>query len=453
MEWALTRLSAVRALLRHSRATRADVVSYQNAALRALVAHAYHRVPFYRALFDRHGIKPHNIRTVADLCNIPITAKADLQLRVPTDVVARGVDPARLIHRRTSGSSGEPFTIRRTRFEEHLLNGFRFRALHQFGLQPRHRIAIVMLSRHEDGGRRDIPQRLAHLTATYRQTVVDALLEPEVLIGELRRLRPDVLTGYPGVLSRIAPLLGENDRRVIRPRFVGVGAEVLTTPMRRDIAAAFQAPVFDMYGSHEFNLLAWECNVTGELHVCDDAVILEVLQDGRAVPAGARGEVVATSLHSFAMPFIRYRLGDLVTRGVDACPCGQPFSVIGAVQGRMLDYFPLPDGRLLHPYHISAAAVLGTTWIRQYRMIQEDIHRIVFQIVPTSEPPPGELAKLQERARALLPPSVAFVVELVSRIDVERNGKFRLSRSLVTSRYDGIAWEPPRSRAADADVS
>ncbi len=40
--------------------------------------------------------------------------------------------------------------------------------------------------------------------------------------------------------------------------------------------------------------------------------------------------VVVTALHSFAMPFIRYRLGDLVTRGVDACPCGQSFAVIGA---------------------------------------------------------------------------------------------------------------------------
>jgi len=448
MRSALIRLSTIQALLRHSRATRADVLAYQNARLRVLIDHAYTRVPYYRTLFDLHGIRPDHIRTVDDLRRIPISTKADLQLRPAGELVSEGVDPARLVLRRTSGSSGEPITIRRTRFEEHLLGAFRLRALHQFGLRARDRTVVVMLHRATDRGR-DAAQRMSQLARLYRQTVVNSLLEPAAIIRELRRLRPDALAGYPGVLSNIAPLMEDDDRRVIRPRFVMVGGEVLTPPMRREISAAFRAPVFDTYGSHEFNLLAWECKVTGELHVCDDALVLEVLQDGRAVSVGERGEVVATNLHSFAMPFIRYRLGDVVTRGVDACRCGQPFSVIGAVQGRMLDYFPLPGGRLLHPYHISGAAVREAPWVRQYRVIQESLERIVMHVVPVSEPPPEEVAKLHERVRALLPPSVAFVIELVARIDLEQTGKFRVSRSLVSSRYDSIAWE----RVAEPDAS
>ncbi len=77
-------------------------------------------------------------------------------------------------------------------------------------------------------------------------------------------------------------------------------------------------------------------------------------KDGRPAAPGERGEVVLTALHSFAMPFIRFRLGDIVTKGDSHCACGQPFATIRSVQGRMFDYFPLPDGRLVHPYEIIA---------------------------------------------------------------------------------------------------
>jgi phenylacetate-CoA ligase len=437
----MTRLPAIRALLRHSRASRADILAYQNAQLRALVQHAYARVPYYRSLFDRHGIQPRHIRSVADMPIIPITTKADLQRRSPAELVSEGVDPAGLVQRRTSGSSGQPFTVRRTRVEEHLLGAFRLRALHQYGLRPRDHAVAVTLHPLTEHARLDIAQRLSRLTGLYRRTVVNVLMEPPEIIRELRRLRPDMLAGYPGGLSNIATVLDEADRQAIRPRFVMAGAEVLTPVIRRQIATGFRAPVFDVYGSHEFNLLAWECTVTGQLHVCDDALILEVLQDHHSVAVGERGEVVGTNLHAFAMPFIRFRLGDVVTRGVDACPCGQPFSVISSVHGRMLDYFPLPDGRLLHPYHITAAAVRDASWMRQYRLIQERVDRIVMHIVPASEPTVGELAALHDRVRTLLPPSVVFVVDLVPKIELEANGKFRTSRSLVSSSYDGIAWD------------
>ena len=165
----------------------------------------------------------------------------------------------------------------------------------------------------------------------------------------LKRIPPDALTGFPGVLVRIAQSLTEADRRVLRPRFVVAGGEVLTPVMRKQIRDAFRAPVFETYASHEFSLIASECQETGESHVCDDGMILEVIKDGRPAAPGERGEVVGTALHSFAMPFVRYRLGDVVTQSSGTCACGQPFSTIRTIQGRMIDYFPLPSGRLMHP--------------------------------------------------------------------------------------------------------
>lgn len=141
----LNPLSTLRALRRHPHVAREEILAFQNKQLRRLVAHAYENVPYYRRLFARNGLKPQDIHSVADLPAIPITAKKDLQALPVEEVVARGVDASRLITRRTSGSSGEPFTIRRTWLEDRLLYQFRRRAVQDFGWRSTDRTANVVL--------------------------------------------------------------------------------------------------------------------------------------------------------------------------------------------------------------------------------------------------------------------------------------------------------------------
>jgi phenylacetate-CoA ligase len=193
--------------------------------------------------------------------------------------------------------------------------------------------------------------------------------------------------------------------------------------------------------------MAWECRHSGDLHTCDDGVLVEVLRDGRPVEAGERGEVVVTNLHAYAMPFIRYRIGDLATRGAP-CGCGAPFATVGEIQGRMIDYFPLPDGRLLHPYEIIGRLVWGPgQWMRQYQLVQERRDRVVLYVV-AEEPPGGRLEELDRTVRPILGAGVEFDVQVVGRIPFETTGKLRPSRSLVHSEYDRIRFEPIQPAAA-----
>jgi phenylacetate-CoA ligase len=437
----IRQLTALRSLLRHPRVARDEVVAFQSERLRRLIAHAYDRIPYYRRLFERNGIKPRDIRTAADLAAIPTTSKRDLQALPTEDVVARGFDPSRLIFRRTSGSSGEPFIIRRTWFEERLLTAFQIRALHYFGLQVTDKRAHISLIRPNQDPDNQLLLRIVQAVGLYRMMKIDCLLAPEEILCELRRFRPDVFTGFAGVLSRLAQSVGDGDRLIIRPRFVVTGAEVLTPLMRRQISEAFRAQVFDTFGAHEFKLIAWQCKETGEFHTCDDSLIIEVLRDGRPAAAGERGEMVGTNLHSFAMPFIRYRLGDIVTKGSETCSCGQPFSTIKAIQGRMIDYFLLPNGRIIHPYEIVLILVNEAPWMRQYRLIQEREDRILLQAVPFATPSSEKLMLLKDQVTRLLRRDVDFQIALVSEIPLESSGKFRVSRSLVNSCYDGIDWD------------
>lgn len=442
----LNRFSLLRLLLCIRRIDRGEIVAFQNVQLRRLIRHAYRNVPHYRRLFDHTGIKPEDIRTVADLSAIPVTAKKDLATLSPEEVVARGVDPRSLAIHKTSGSSGEPFTIRRTRSESALLEAFRFRAMRYYGLRMTDRRAAINLLRPSPRRARWISLRTLRTLGNYRRTEIDCLRPPEEIIAILRDLHPDIVGGFAGAVSQVAQLMNDDDRRIIRPRFVVVGGEVLTPLMRQQVFAAFQAPVFNLYGSHEFNLIAWQCKETGDFHTCDDGMIVEVLKGNRPASAGERGEVVGTSLHSFAMPFIRYRLGDIVTKGSETCACGMPFSTIRAIQGRMVDYFPLPNGRVIHPYEIVLILMReGAPWLRSYRLLQEREDRVLLYAVASVEPTRFQLDRLATAITAVLGRDVEFQVRLVPEIQLEESGKFRISRSLVRSNYDGIDWGPPSS--------
>jgi phenylacetate-CoA ligase len=408
------------------------VAAYQQAQLRRLVRHAYDSVPYYRTLFDRHGVRPEHVAAPDQLPRIPPTAKRDLQRADSRALVARGLDPRRLITHTTSGWSGEPLAIRRTWTEERLYGAARRRAMRDFGLGRRdHRVALGLVGRDDPRDRQTV-QRVARALGVYRRTLVDALAAPEAIARTLGRLRPDVVAGYPGVLALAARAMRDEDRAAWRPRLVFTGGEVLTPAARERIARAFRAPVFEMYGSHECPLIAWQCVGGHGLHVWDYGVVLEVLAAGRPARPGERGEVVITPLHSFAMPFIRYALGDLVVAGESPCPCGAPFASIRGVEGRTIDHFRLANGRVLHPYELVVAALEAAgSWLGQYRLLQEAPDRVVLTVAPLDRPGAADLARLEAAVSARLGPGVSLRVDLVDEIHLEPSGKFRVSRSLV----------------------
>src|SRR5262245_59148775 len=139
------------------------------------------------------------------------------------------------------------------------------------------------------------------------------------------------------------------------------------------------------------------------------------------------------------MPLIRYRLADLVIRGGDRCACGQPFSVIGAIRGRMIDYFPLSNGRVIHPYQIlQSLQSAGDSWIRQCQLLHDRPEHIVLRIVPTGKPVPELERRIAGAVMPLLGPGVELAVRIVDDIPLEAGGKFRHARSLVASNYEPI---------------
>jgi phenylacetate-CoA ligase len=106
---------------------------------------------------------------------------------------------------------------------------------------------------------------------------------------------------------------------------------------------AFQAPVFNRYGSGETSVVAWECSAHQGLHIDADHGIVEIL-DEQGQPTTGLGEVVVTNLDAYAMPIIRYSLGDVARISWEPCPCGLAFPRLFELQGRVNDFVTLREG-------------------------------------------------------------------------------------------------------------
>jgi phenylacetate-CoA ligase len=423
-------LADIPRLLRHPRGSREQIVAFQEQRLRRLVTHAYNHVPYYRRLFDDAGIKPRDIQRLADLEKIPITTKATLQSLGGSDMITRGIPMSSLIRRQTNGSTGIPLSVYRQRAEQLLPPLFLWRVRRDLSLSRGVRVTALVKGSYRARSRSAVSKarrQLQRLTGFRQWTRVDSTLPIDQVATLLRESNPDVISGYPGVLSRLARHLAD-EKNEIRPRLVVSASELLTPTVRERIESVFQAPVRDIYACYEFGLIAWECPLGGTYHVCDDNAIIEIEGEDSA----HSGELIGTSLHFAAMPIIRYRLGDIVTRGPDRCACGSPFSTLSAITGRTIDYFPLADGRLLHP-HLLAAAVSkgGFEWMHQYQIVQERRDRVVMRVIPRRQPAGGELLETERAGSQVLGPHVQFEVQLVDAIPDDPSGKFCAYRSLV----------------------
>ena len=126
---------------------------------------------------------------------------------------------------------------------------------------------------------------------------------------------------------------------------------------RRLLEETFGAEVFERYGSEETSIIASECSEHRGMHVADEHLIVEVLDErGLPVGPGEEGEIVVTDSFNRVLPLIRYRLGDVGVRG-EACPCGRGLSVLARVHGRVADNVVTPEGRT-----VSGSPSPTTSW-------------------------------------------------------------------------------------------
>lgn len=399
--------------------SREELRAYQSAKLRRIVRHATTQVPYYRSLFTQAGLATADITTLDDLPKIPISSKADFVDLTIKNRLSSDVDPQRLIPHVTSGSTGTLLQIRRTRLEELRIHSVQFRAQLLAGLRPTDRRVFV-------GDAWD--RKFYHRAGLFRLEGLGPNLDPEDAVRRLRLLQPEVIVGHPSLLEMMLRSTRRDEFALLRPRLVFTGSEMLSSHARQTYEEIFRCPVIDFYGAHEVGHIACQCRDCGLYHTCDDSVIVEVLRDGRPAGPGEEGEVVVTSLHSKAMPIIRYRLGDIV-RLPEAKPgCAVRFQSIERIQGRALDYLDLPDGRRINPYTIveRMARIPGVVC---FEVTQDDSGAIRTRFEARAGQEAAAKQAMEAVCAELFPANLQRVVQATHEIPLTKGRKRRYIRT------------------------
>ena len=339
-----------------------------------LVGHAYKEVPYYRALFDSVGFKPGHLKQLADLRVVPVTTRERLQEISRDELISRAVRSNRLRASRTSGSTGTPIAVYRTRQESWSRKMLTLRTFLHNGLRCNDH--VVTISRRASG---------ASFEWFHKRWPVGALRnlwfheEPEQIIRCLQRLQPTVIYGFASNLAIIADLMLRQGIDDIRPRLLATSSDQLTAGYRGLLARAFHSEPLDLYNCTELGDVAWECQRRQGLHVNADWLCVEVLRAGEPVEPGGTGEVVVTPLYRYAMPLIRYSPGDIATLAQDPCLCGVTLPMLAQLEGRSQNVVPLPGGR----YFAGFSEIMSHyPEIKRYQIVQTALDLFTVRVVP-----------------------------------------------------------------------
>lgn len=290
------------------------------------------RNAFYRQRFRAAGANVDDVESVQYLARLPLCTKDDLraaQEAAPPFGEHLGTEPAavKLVYQ-TSGTTGRPSIIALTRDDALAWRRIGCRTYRAAGVNPHNSVLTAyaagpFVAGHTHGvldelGARRIP--IAPGDTERAATVIERGLV-------------DTLLGTPTFALHLARVLvgGGKDVSALGIRRVITGGEPGggLPGIRRRLETAFGADVTEAMGLGDVSpSLFGECAAQAGMHFCGQDYVWPELIDPASgdlldIEAGARGELVYTSLCREAMPVVRFRSRDLVEiQGTD-CECGR----------------------------------------------------------------------------------------------------------------------------------
>ena len=206
-------------------------------------------------------------------------------------------------------------------------------------------------------------------TAVPRVTLTTPI--PQV-VAALNAYQPTAIITYPSFIRSLAEEQQAGRLRVSVRQFNSV-AETLTQDVRDLASEVWGAKVLNGYGTTEAGLVAQECPWSTGLHVLEDLLVYEVVDErNRPVPAGVTGhKVLVTTLFNRTFPLIRYEFSDLVTVAEGPCPCGRQHLRLASLQGRREDVLILParaGGQVRVNSYLLGETLLHLPAVREYQL-------------------------------------------------------------------------------------
>ena len=317
---------------------RAEIEALQLARLQETVARVYERVPFYRQALDARGVRPSDIRSLADVRLLPMTTKEDFRQNYPYGLFAVPLKEVVRLHA-SSGTTGRPVVVGYTRRDMETWTDLVARMVSLAGVTADD-VAQVVFGYGLFTGGFGLHYGLERVGAT---VVPASAGNSKRHIMLMRDFGTTVLVGTPSYVLHLAEVAEEEgiDPLALPVRLGLFGGEASSREMLKEIERRWGMLATDNYGLSEVMGpgVSGECEYQGGQHVAEDHFLVEILDPatGEPCPPGVKGEVVITTLTKEALPVLRYRTRDISSLNFEPCRCGRTTARLAKITGRTDD--------------------------------------------------------------------------------------------------------------------
>ena len=323
---------------------------YQLKKLKQLVENAYQYVPYYKKLFDKHSITPDDIQGLDDIRKIPFLTKETVRKNVD-DLISTKYKKEKLLRFTTGGTTNKPMPVYQCNYNRVLGRAVQIYWHKYVGLD-------YLKDRQVSLAGAIIPEDLIRNKQYWLIKGNHLLLSAFHISNEtcssyvkiLNEFKPNFIRAHPSAISLLAKYISKN-RLELNSKLdaIVVDAETLHEEQKKFLISIFKCPIYNDYGHNEHSVWGIPCNKSDYFHILPEFGICELIKPNGEVATeeGEKGEIVVTGLACRAMPFIRYKTGDIGILTKKKCDCGRNYMLLKSIEGRIQDYIIGLDNTLI----------------------------------------------------------------------------------------------------------
>lgn len=409
-----------------------QIAAWQLEHLKGIITHAYHNTTGYKELFRQAGVHPEDVKSLGDVSRLPFTTKELLR----DNIEAFSVPSHLRFYTTTGGSTGIPFGFYVLYENDEIEDAFIHAYWASVGWKSNELNAVL---RGAFVGTDRVPWRLD----TYRNELLlsSYYLTPNLLglyLDTIRRFQPKVLQAYPSALNILCDLLIDSHRvGDVTFDLIILASENIYEWMLEKYESVFpKARFFSFYGHAEQTILAPWCEHSREYHICPFYGFTEIIgPHNREVDEGNEGELVGTSFHMRATPFIRYRTMDRAVKGGVYCPsCGRSLQLLSRIVGRSQEVIVTATGRYLSMTALNMHSDVFDR-VRQFQFYQDTPGEVEFRVVRKDAYSETDTTRIYTALKAKLGEDTNLSVVFVNEIPRSPMGKFRFLDQKLPIKY------------------
>jgi len=405
----------------------------QEERLVQLLQHAWKHTDYYRRVLEEAGVVRAGAVDLACYDRLPLLTKEVLRSEAAALRARALPDSRKPFVNRTGGSTGQPCEFWQDSTYDAVNTADKLHHFELFGKQIGEAELKIW------GAQRDLVRDTGSTAARiknflyHRNVASCATLSSESIreiVERINRIRPRLIWSYVDGAFAIARYAEQHGLAIHAPAAVFCGGGTFLPPMRTAIEKAFGCPAVNFYGSREMGVVAGQCAEGQGLHITSHSHVVEVLDEaGRAV-LDRDGDLVLTSLANYAMPFLRYQIGDRGRLASKPCACGSPFPVLESVSGRSMESLLRADGSLVSPIYLITllGGTLGSGPVERFQIVQEAIDRVTLKLVIdgsfAEERVSADVALVQQKLADAMGAGCQVTTERVAEIPRQPSGKY-----------------------------